>query len=124
MKTISIQRPWPEAILRGEKTIECRDWQTKYRGILAIHVSLKPWATNFFDESYYKIKGVIIGTVDLIRIKEYYGENDFFNDNAKHLVPMGNWTRYGWILENPVRFKTPIPYKGKLGLYNVNVEAI
>lgn len=27
---------------------------------------------------------------------------------------------YCWILENPVRFQTPIPCKGKLGLFDTD----
>jgi len=117
MKTISIQRPWPEAIFREEKTIECRSWKTDYRGTLAIHVSQKAWCDNLFDESYYQVKGKIVGTVELINIIEFFGQNTFHYFNDMHLIPMGNWTKYGWVLENPVRFATPIPYRGKLGLW-------
>lgn len=108
--------------MRGEKTIECRNWKTDYRGILAIHVSQNTWADYWFDESYYEIKGAVIGTVELVKIIEFPGECHFFQFNREHLVPMGNWTRYGWIFENPVRFATPIPFKGKLGLWEFNME--
>lgn len=124
MKVISIQRPWPEAIMRGEKTIECRNWQTNYRGTLAIHVSLKPWGINFFDESYFEVKGAIIGTVELFSIIEYFSASNFHNTHRYHLVPMGNWTRFGWRFKNPVRLKKPILYKGKLGLWNVPDELL
>lgn len=123
MKTISIQRPWPEAIMRGEKTIECRNWKTDHRGILAIHVSLKSWCYNW-NENYYKLKGAIIGTVELVKIIEFTRECNFFQLRQKHLVPMGHWTKYGWVFENPVPFATPIPYKGKLGLWNADLEEI
>lgn len=116
MRTISIQRPWPEAIFRGEKTIECRSWQTKYRGILAIHVALKKWCYHWPD-SYYKVKGAIVGTVELVEIVKYDNEWDFYQFHENHLLSPRNWTRYGWVFENPVRFATPIPYKGRLGLW-------
>lgn len=122
MKTLSIQRPWPEAIFREEKKIECRNWKIDYRGTLAIHVSQRTWCDNWFDESYYHTKGCIIGTVELVKIIEFTGECHFFQFNQEHLLPMGNWTKYGWVFEKPVRFATPIPYKGKQGLLNCNLE--
>ncbi len=124
MKAISIQRPWPEAIMRREKPIECRNWATKYRGRILIHVALKPWALYLFNESYYEVSGALIGTVELVRIKEYYGKNSFFNDTQLHLIPMGNHTKFGWFLKNPIRFKEPIPYRGQLGLFEVPDEIV
>ena len=40
-KALSIGRPWGSAIAFGGKNIENRDWQTHYRGPLAIHESGK-----------------------------------------------------------------------------------
>jgi len=30
-----------------------------------------------------------------------------------------NYGRFGWVMENPVRFEMPIPYKGQQGLFEV-----
>ncbi len=42
MKALSIKQPWANKIALGEKTIETRTWQTKYRGPLLIVSSKKP----------------------------------------------------------------------------------
>jgi hypothetical protein len=37
MKAITLTQPWASLVAIGAKTIETRDWQTSYRGPLAIH---------------------------------------------------------------------------------------
>jgi ASCH domain len=41
MQVLSVRQPWAWAIARGCKAIENRTWDTAYRGILAIHASLR-----------------------------------------------------------------------------------
>lgn len=44
MKALSLRQPWASLIADGRKTIETRTWRTRYRGPLAIHASLRPYA--------------------------------------------------------------------------------
>lgn len=41
MKAITIIQPWATLIAVGEKRFETRGWQTKHRGLLAIHAGMK-----------------------------------------------------------------------------------
>jgi ASCH domain len=41
MLALSVRQPWAWAIARGHKVIENRDWDTRFRGTLAIHASLR-----------------------------------------------------------------------------------
>ena len=41
MKAITILQPWTSLIACGEKKIETRSWETKYRGKIAIHAGKK-----------------------------------------------------------------------------------
>jgi hypothetical protein len=41
MQVLSVRQPWAWAIARGHKAIENRNWDTAYRGQLAIHASLR-----------------------------------------------------------------------------------
>jgi hypothetical protein len=41
MLALSVRQPWAWAIARGYKTVENRDWDTRFRGTLAIHSSLR-----------------------------------------------------------------------------------
>lgn len=42
MKAISVRQPWASLIAEGPKTIETRNWPTKYRGDLLIVSSKQP----------------------------------------------------------------------------------
>ena len=44
MKALSLRQPWASLIANGHKTIETRTWRTRYRGPLAIHASMRPYA--------------------------------------------------------------------------------
>lgn len=46
MKALTLHRPWAELVATGVKTIETRSWSVGYRGLLAIHASVKDpdWA--------------------------------------------------------------------------------
>ena len=41
MKAISIRQPWAWAIIYAGKTVENRNWATKYRGPILIHAAQK-----------------------------------------------------------------------------------
>ncbi|MCC6426255.1 MAG: ASCH domain-containing protein [Phycisphaerales bacterium] len=41
MKCISLWQPWATLVSLGEKRVETRSWETKYRGPLAIHAAKK-----------------------------------------------------------------------------------
>ena len=41
MQVLSVRQPWAWAIARGHKLIENRTWDATYRGVLAIHASLR-----------------------------------------------------------------------------------
>ena len=41
MQVLSVRQPWAWAIARGHKEIENRTWDATYRGVLAIHASLR-----------------------------------------------------------------------------------
>lgn len=41
MKALTLWQPWASLIALGEKQIETRCWETKYRGELAIHAAAK-----------------------------------------------------------------------------------
>ena len=116
MKAISLRQPWPYAIFHLGKDIENRRWPTDYRGPLLIHAS-KTWdeagynfLTHRMDEfvpsKERHVFGAIIGQVHLIDCVDQSDSRWFFGD-------------YGFELEDPEGFKTPIPYRGQLGLFDV-----
>ena len=117
MKALSIKQPFAELIISGKKSIELRNWNTKFRGEFLIHASKVPDKKTM---EKFKLKelplGQIIGKVTIKEVKQYTKE-DFKKDKNKHLG--SNYHKYGFILTNPKRIKE-INVKGKLNFWEYN----
>jgi len=116
---LSVQQPWAELIVSGRKTIEIRTWDTSYRGMIWLHTGLKE--NRVLDEMFgYKelFRGGFLGSVFLEAIVAF-DANRWELWRERHLD--GGSFRpgfYGWILNSPYRFSTPLIGKGSLGLFN------
>jgi hypothetical protein len=109
------------------KDIENRAWKTNYRGRLLIHAAQQidergVWilgATRAIFKNdmdrLYKLpvihRGYIIGAVDLIDCVTVSASKWFAGP-------------CGFVLANPLRFKNPISYRGRLGIFEVPDEII
>ena len=119
MKALSIRQPWAYLIVNGFKDIENRDWHTGYRGSVIVHASKYSddnsiWgAKDLMDrlgipwpKRETMALGAIVGIVDIVDCVES-SDSPWFAG------------RYGFVLANP-RIVTPaIPYRGRLGLYEI-----
>lgn len=117
MKALSLMQPWAWAVVRGIKDIENRKWATKFRGELLIHASMR-WdpigaivlrengvePPSEKDLAFYF--GAFVGKVTVIDCVRWHPSKWFF----------GPW---GFVLENPVEFKSPVAYPGQLGIFSV-----
>lgn len=129
IKCISVQQPWASFLfghpsglaLPRFKNVENRTWSTRYRGPLLIHASAKldiASAVNWGGVGPFKQRflglplGVIIGVVEL---------TDVVTD---HDSPWALDGQYHWVLSRPRRFKTMVPWSGRLGLYDVPISAL
>jgi len=122
LKALTIRQPWAQLIIYGIKDVENRSWQTKYRGPLLIHAGL---TVDREDERYYRElcqeedlpwptpvpTGCIVGIVQLVDCVTESDSEWFYGP-------------FGWVLEKALQFETPIPFTGRLGLYEVPDELI
>jgi hypothetical protein len=127
MKTLSIRQPWAELILQGRKTIELRTWRTHYRGPILIHAgyTLETDGCATYDVNPAALaRGAIVGTVEIVEMVEF-DHDSFAATRDQHLDP-GNWPGdvLGWRLADPQRLETPIPMRGRLGLFEVPEEVL
>lgn len=126
MKALSVRAPWWFAILHLGKDIENRDWPTKFRGTVYLHVG-KWWNLSEIREDLVDIEricgvlnmpvahpdlwlkpgcGCIVGKMNIIDCVDDSDSPWFFG-------------KYGFKLANPVAFPRPIPFKGALGFFDV-----
>ena len=120
----SSRQPWVDLVLMGIKDVENKSSRTHFRGTILIHASATLAAREIVDkfvdqarklkilgkkEQYNPDVGAILGMVDVVDCVET-SESPFFEGP------------YGWVLANPRRFKKPIPYKGAVGIFYVNLD--
>ncbi len=131
MKCLSVRQPWVWAILHAGKDVENRTWSPgkslKPGDRLAIHASQRfdmdgfDWICKHSkslglrlddiptDKSAYPV-GAVVGSV------EFCGTTDATDCN-------GRWFfgPVGWLVSKPEPLAEPVPMKGRLGLFDVDL---
>jgi predicted transcriptional regulator len=124
LKCLSVSQPFAELIITGRKTTELRKWNTNFRGEFLVHAPIK---IRIDDYKRLKITkkldtGAIVGRVELYDVKKYRSEKEVKQDQEFHLASRKFHDRtYGFLLKNPKPFRIPIPWKGRLGFFEVNL---
>lgn len=127
MKAISLRQPSVEAILSGLKTVEIRGSSTHHRGDLVLHASrhygpaerertalLRERGIDIAEPDHESM-GALCGIVRVVDCRKVTPE-----DWAQALLPpLEDGTYWAWVLAEPVRFPAPIPYKGRLFVFDV-----
>jgi predicted transcriptional regulator len=126
MKCLSLKQPYADLLAFGEKTIELRKWNTKFRGEFLIHASknIDLQACERLDIDIDKLTiGAIIGSAFLYDFKEYSNQEEFNKDKQKHFSIVTKYFdgyKYGFLIRNARMFKKSIPYLGKLRFFEVD----
>ena len=121
VKVLSLKQPYAELVVSGQKTIEIRKWQTKFRGEFYIHASLNPDKAAMKRFNYKQLPlGCIVGKAQLVNVKKYKDEEDFTKDQHKHLSST-SFGMFGFILENIEKTQS-IPAKGKLNFWSYKIK--
>jgi hypothetical protein len=136
MKAITVRQPWATFLIQGMKRYETRTWITDYRGPLLIHAGrtfskdvislcvVEPFKKLLSDAGYEKPQdmplGVILGTVTLEAcLTAEEAEKSFRPTDVEPYL--GDYRRghFAWRVTNPQPLVVPIPYSGKLGIFDV-----
>ena len=126
MKCLSLKQPYADLLAFGEKTIELRKWNTRFRGEFLIHASknIDIQACERLDIDIDKLTiGAIIGSAFLYDFKEYSNQEEFNKDKRKHFSIVTKYFdgyKYGFLIRNARLFKKSIPYRGKLRFFEVD----
>ena len=126
MKCLSVSQPFADLIIHGKKTIELRRWNTSFRGEFLIH---SPQKIRVEDCKRLRInpknlvKGAIVGKAEIYDVKKYDSKTELIKDSKKHLASKSfQNNKYGFLIKKAKPFRIPIPAKGKLGFFDVNLE--
>lgn len=125
MKCLSVCQPFADLILSGAKTIELRGWNTRHRGDMLIHAPRKIRSNDCkrLGVGETCVIGAIVGKVRLVDVKKYNSVVELQQDYPRHLAGTEFAScRYGFVLADAQRFKEPISYRGRLGLYQVDED--
>ena len=124
MKCLSVSQPFANLIISEKKTIELRNWNTNFRGEFLIHSPLKIKIENSKKLKIKKkfIIGAIIGKSQLYNVKQYNSIKEIKSDQKFHFTSkkFQNET-FGFMLKNTKSLRIPIPWKGQLGFFDVNI---
>jgi hypothetical protein len=107
-KAISLKQPWANLVASGKKTIETRKWTTKYRGDLVICSSQNPKIEPY---------GKALCIVELYDIKPMTKKDE--KKACIKVYPKAN----AWYLKNIRQITPPIPVKGSLGIFNIELHS-
>lgn len=125
MKCLSISQPFADLIISGKKTIELRKWNTNFRGEFFIHAPIK---IRVKDCKRLKITkkldtGVIIGKAELYDVKKYNSSKEVKIDQKFHLASKNFQDKtFGFKIKNAKSLRIPIPWKGQLGFFDVEIS--
>lgn len=121
---MSVSQPFADLIISGKKTIELRNWNTNFRGEFLIHSPIK---IRKDDCKRLKIEqnlvtGAIVGKAILYDVKKYQTTKEVMADKKYHLASRDSYNKkFGFLLKNSKQFRIPIPWKGQLGFFDVNL---
>ena len=125
MKALSFRQPWAELILQGRKTMDLRTYNTRYRGVLAVHASqtveTEMCAEHDLNPGNLNAGGVV-GTVTLLDVIPL--DEATYNEHLDAHLAGRRWREglYGWILAHPERLPEFIPARGRTNLFNIDLD--
>ena len=144
IRILTVRQPWAWAIIHGGKDVEnrVRNIAGDYRGTVAIHAAVAnhkfaPDETDRIPEAlhqmmrdnreivkefeawpWYQNRGLILGTVDLVG--EHWSGMECSRGVTCHEYELCSpWSEayvHHLVLRNPRPLRTPLPFKGALGL--------
>ena len=127
MKCLSVSQPFADLIITGKKTIELRKWNTNFRGEFLIHAPLKIRTEDCKRLKLNKkfVTGAIVGKAEIYDVKNYNSIKEIKADQKFHFASKDHFDKkYGFLLRNSKALRVPIPWKGKLGFFDVNIPKI
>lgn len=122
MKALSIRQPWAWLIVNGYKDIENRTWPTRIRGRIYVHAPKLP-DPGWFPALAAEVRSREIDVPANLALGALVGEVDIVGCVTESTSP---WFAgpYGFTLSNPLAYQAPVPFRGRLGFFEVALPQI
>ncbi|MSR31552.1 MAG: hypothetical protein EXR99_08615 [Gemmataceae bacterium] len=129
MKALSLRQPWAQLLALGIRTFDIRSWRTGQRGRIFLHagfstlaqlrpVCANPWVVQNLKDNGLTVETLPrqalvgeVGLADCVPLEEF----TFPQECGPLDLPDRGWV---WLFENPAPLPWPIPYPGRLGLFD------
>jgi ASCH domain len=88
-KCLSLRQPYAELIISGRKTIELRNWNTRFKREFLVHASkaIDKEACKLCNIDIFSLMIVaIVGSAVLYDVKLYQSKKEFVADQSKHFA--------------------------------------
>lgn len=142
LKCLSLWEPWATLVVKGHKRYETRSWYTYHRGPLAIHASTRMVDAEHFCNATFRQAlqefiwlgdrqayaplgaftcGCIIGVVFLSACDT---TDEVRPKITEREIAFGDYSqgRYAWQFTKCHRFDSPVHFRGRQQLFNVEVD--
>jgi hypothetical protein len=139
LRALTVRQPYAWAIACGGKTVENREWGTRYRGLLAVHAGKTVHREDLGDPRILEAiagrdfeigeaasrTGAVVAVAELVSC---HLSPDFGGTCGATRPLCSLWAvrdQYHWLLAGVRPLAEPVPCKGKLGLWRLpeDVEA-
>ncbi len=142
MKALSVRQPWVDAVLYGGKRIENRlAWRScSYRGPLLLHAAKGMTEAEYHDACDFMHargigwrpghmtidrmrRGYLVGACEVVDVIQPPVNSQFAAD---HPLAGDCWYMGGFalVLDNVRAFAVPVPWRGMLGLFEVDTSGM
>jgi hypothetical protein len=125
LKCLSISQPFADLIISGKKIIELRNWNTNFRGEFLIHAPIKIRTDDCKRLKITKklVTGAIIGKAELYDVKKYNSPEEVKKEQKFHFASKNFQDKtFGFKIKNAKPLRIPIPWKGQLGFFDVELS--
>ncbi len=138
MRALSIRQPWAYLVAAGYKDIENRNWKINRKSNYGLYKSERAdfslqlpsriyvHAGKEIDHKCHITQGETYANLITMPLEKFtlgaiIGEVDIIDCVTESKSP---WFigRYGFVLANPVLYDKPIPYRGQLGFFEVDLK--
>lgn len=131
MRAITLHQPWATLVAIGAKEYETRSWSTNHRGPLAIHAAKTEDHLDLANENPYMREALreygyrSIMQLPLGKVLAVVELGDCFPVEEMRVLEevekaFGDFSagRFAWELRVTWRYPSPIPARGRQGLWN------